>query len=226
MKILIVCTNHADYPTKETKTGLWLNELTHFYEVFDKRRIGMDFASPLGGAIPIDARSLDLDDDLNRVHYEDEGFRQKLLTSLSPDQVETDDYQLIYYAGGPGAMWDLTDNAALQAITAKIYERGGSVAAVGHGVCGLLNVMLSDGTRLIHDKYVTGFSNVEEKLASFVSEVPFYLEDRLREYGAHYTKSMIPFVQNIEVDERLVTGQNPNSAGKVARKIMEEISEK
>jgi putative intracellular protease/amidase len=61
---------------------------------------------------------------------------------------------------------------------------------------------------------------------SFVSEVPFHLEDLLKERGAHYTKAMIPFVEFIEMDERLITGQNPNSAKKVATKALEELFEK
>jgi putative intracellular protease/amidase len=123
-------------------------------------------------------------------------------------------------------MWDLAENTELQQITARIYERGGMVSAVCHGVSGLLNVKLSDGSLLIQDKYLTGFSNVEEALASFVSEVPFYLEDKLKERGAHYTKAMIPFMEFIELDERLITGQNPNSARKVASKALEELFEK
>lgn len=123
-------------------------------------------------------------------------------------------------------MWDLTDNLALQEITKRVYENGGTVTAVCHGVCGLLNVKLSDNSLLVKDKYITGFSNMEEALNSFVSEVPFYLEDKLKEQGAHYTKSMIPFIEFIELDERLITGQNPHSARKVASKALEELFEK
>jgi putative intracellular protease/amidase len=226
MKALIVCTNHATYPTKNNKTGLWLSELTHFYHVLAKRKIVMDFVSPLGGKVPIDERSFDLKDELNRTYYENDEFRQKLENTLKPSEVNAEAYRLIYFPGGHGTMWDLPDNEAIQAMTRTIYEKHGMIAAVGHGVSALLNVKLSDNTLLIHDKYLTAFSNVEEKLASLVCEVPFYLEDRLREQGAHYTKSMIPFIQYIEVDERLITGQNPNSAPKVAKKVMEEMFEK
>ncbi|MNL55035.1 DJ-1/PfpI family protein [compost metagenome] len=123
-------------------------------------------------------------------------------------------------------MWDFPENTELQNLAKIIYERNGMVTAVAHGVCGLLNIGLSDGTPLIRDKYVTGYSNVEEALVSFVSEVPFYLEDKLKERGAHYTKAMIPFVEFIEMDERLITGQNSHSARKVATKALEELFEK
>jgi putative intracellular protease/amidase len=226
MKALIVCTNHNLYPNKSGKTGLWLSELTHFYDVLSKRKIIIDIVSPLGGKIPIDERSNDLKDEVNLKYLSDDDFLDKIENSLTPADVYARDYRLIYYAGGHGAMWDLHDNPELQEITRIIYENNGTVSAVCHGVCGLLNVKLSNGNFLIHEKYITGFSNVEEALMSFVSEVPFYLEDELKSHGAHYTKSMIPFIEFIEMDERLITGQNPNSARKVASKAIEELFEK
>ncbi|TLU99002.1 type 1 glutamine amidotransferase domain-containing protein [Dyadobacter luticola] len=226
MKVLIVCTNHDTYPTKSSKTGLWLSELTHFYDVMVKRRIFVDIVSPSGGNVPVDERSMDLKDECNALYWNNAEFQQKLQHSLSPDQINPADYRLIYFTGGHGAMWDFPDNSALQNIVRHIYEHNGTVTAVCHGVSGLLNVKLSDGSLLIQDKYLTGFSNVEEALMSFVSEVPFYLEDKLKEQGAHFTKAMIPFMEFIELDERLITGQNPNSARKVASKAVEELFEK
>ncbi|WP_149240254.1 type 1 glutamine amidotransferase domain-containing protein [Dyadobacter sp. 32] len=226
MKALIICTNHDTYPNKSGKTGLWLSELTHFYDVMNKRKVLIDIVSPLGGKIPIDERSHDLKDEVNQKYLSDATFLNKIENSLTPSEIHPRDYRLVYYAGGHGAMWDLTDNEQLQEITRIVYENYGTVSAVCHGVCGLLNVKLSDGSYLIQEKYVTGFSNVEEALMSFVSEVPFYLEDKLKERGAHYTKSMIPFIEFIEMDERLITGQNPNSARKVASKALEELFEK
>ncbi|MCE6990466.1 type 1 glutamine amidotransferase domain-containing protein [Dyadobacter sp. CY323] len=226
MKVLIVCTNHDSYPTKSSKTGLWLSELTHFYDVMAKRKVLMDIVSPLGGAIPIDERSFDLKDECNARYWEDPGFRQKIENSLKPSQIDPADYRVIYFTGGHGAMWDLPENIELQNITTYIYEHNGMVAAVCHGVAALLYVKLSDGSLLIKDKYLTGFSNVEETLMSFVSEVPFYLEDKVKEQGGHYTKAMLPFMEFIEMDERLITGENPNSARKVASKALEELFEK
>lgn len=226
MKALIVCTNHDTHPTKTQKTGLWFSELTHFYHVLAKRKIQMDILSPLGGHIPIDERSLDLDDELNKTYYEHEGFRQQLENSLKSSQIDPAEYRLMYFTGGHGALWDFPDNAELKVLAQKMYENGGTLAAVAQGVAGLLNVRLSEGSLLIHEKYLTGSSNVEEKLSGMANEVPFSLEDRLRQSGAHYTKAILPFSQHIELDERLVTGQNSNSAGKIAAKLMEEMIEK
>lgn len=226
MKALIACTNHSTYPEKTNKTGLWLSDLTHFYTVLLKKRILIDFVSPKGGLIPIDERSLEVNDEENHRLLNDTNFRDKLTHSLQPSEIDPKDYRIIYFPGGHGAMWDLPENAEIQAITQAIYERRGMVTAVGHGLAGLLHVKLANGDLLIKDKYLTGFTNMEETLASLVSETPFYLEDKLKEQGAVFTKSILPFVQFIEVDERLITGQNPASSRKVAQKVVEEISEK
>ena len=123
-------------------------------------------------------------------------------------------------------MWDFPDNMNLQRVVAAIYLNYGTITAIGHGVSGLLNIRQADGSWFVKDRYLTGFSNMEEKLASFSSETPFYLEDSLLEKGANFTKTMIPFTEHIEMDERIITGQNPNSARKVAQKLIEELWEK
>ncbi|WP_080240590.1 type 1 glutamine amidotransferase domain-containing protein [Spirosoma rigui] len=225
-RALIVCTNHTDYPTKPQKTGLWLSEATHFYDELADRNLPYDIASPNGGLVPIDERSIDRRDTVNEKWYNNPTFRQKLENSLRLEDVNPAAYQIIYFTGGHGTMWDFPDNLTLQSITRQIYESGGMVSAVCHGVSGLLNVRLSDGSLLIGDRQVTGFSNIEEKLVRLNEEVPFLLEDALRQKNALYSKGFIPFLPYIEVDERLVTGQNPLSARKVGRKVMEEMYEK
>jgi putative intracellular protease/amidase len=225
-RALIVCTTHTDYPTKAHKTGLWLSEATHFYDELADRKLPYDIASPKGGPVPIDQKSMDRRDTTNEKWYHDPTFRAKLDNSLRLDDVNPAQYQILYLTGGHGTMWDFPDNSALQGIARQIYENGGMVAAVCHGVSGLLNVTLSDGSSLVADRQITGFSNVEEKLVRLDEEVPFSLEDALRHKKALYSKSLIPFLPYIEVDERLVTGQNPLSARKVGRKVVEEMYEK
>ena len=225
-RALIVCTSHSDFPTKTQKTGLWLSEATHFYDELADRNLPYDIASPMGGPVPIDERSLERRDTVNEKWYHDPNFRAKLDNSMRLDEVDPKKYQILYFAGGHGAMWDFPDSPAIQRITRDLYERGGMVAAVCHGVSALLNVTLSDGSSLLKNRQVAGFSNVEEKLVRLDEEVPFSLEDALRQKTNLYSKSLIPFIPYIEVDERLVTGQNPLSARKVGRKVLEEMYEK
>ena len=73
--------------------------------------------------------------------------------------MKAEDYDLIYYSGGHGVIYDFPDNKEIQEIARKIYEKGGIVSSVCHGAVGLLNIKLTNGDYLIKGKNVTGFSN-------------------------------------------------------------------
>lgn len=225
-RVLVILTNHYSYPTKTHKTGAWLSEITHFCNVMERKGFSCDFASPKGGHVPIDEKSLKLKDTTNKAYYEDVTFRHRLENTTPLHEIKASDYQIVYLAGGHGTMWDFRQNVDLQKIVREIYENNGLIAAVCHGVAGLLNITLSDGSLLIKNKRITGFNNLEERLVGLHEEVPFLLEDELRKSGADYEKSFIPFMPFIIVSERLITGQNPFSTRKVARKVLEELSDK
>jgi len=104
-----------------------------------------------------------------------------------------------------------------------MYENGKKVAAICHGVGGLLNVKLSNGEYLIKGKKITGFNWFEESLARRKKEVPFNLEAGLKERKSDYTKAFIPMTSKVVVDGNLITGQNPFSSKKMAKVVMEEL---
>ena len=57
-KILVIVTNASEFQKVGFRTGLWLGEPTHLWEVAEKAGYQMDIASPSGGKIPIDPESL------------------------------------------------------------------------------------------------------------------------------------------------------------------------
>ena len=57
-KILIIVTNVSEYEKVGFRTGLWLGELTHFWDAVEEAGYQMDIASPSGGYVPIDPESL------------------------------------------------------------------------------------------------------------------------------------------------------------------------
>lgn len=136
-----------------------------------------------------------------------------------PEDIDSSDYDAIYFTGGHAVMYDFPDSVGLQRITREIFERGGVVGAVCHGYCGLLNTKLSDGSFLVAGRDLTGFSWREEVLARVDKLVPYNVEEAIQERGAHYSKALLPFVSNAVVDGRLVTGQNPGSAKETATKV-------
>lgn len=224
-KILVVMTNHTTYPTQTDKTGLWFTELTHFYDVAEAAGYDMDFVSPQGGAVPLDERSLKSIylDRAAKAHLADPQFMQRLKTTLAPNKIEPKHYKAIYYTGGHGTMWDFPNNKELKNISEKIYQQGGIVSAVCHGVGGLLPLQDEQGKPLIAGKTVTGFANIEETLSGIKSQVPFSLQNGLIDRGAKYKRAFLPFNSYVIKDNRIITGQNPQSSKAIAEAVVKKL---
>lgn len=225
-KILVVVTSVEKYPDMNRPTGLWLGEVVHFVKKVEAAGYLVDYVSPQGGYTPIDPHSLAMADPVDWQWYADKQFMNRLGATLSPDQVDAADYAAIYYAGGHGVVWDFPENAALQRIARSIYENDGFVTSVCHGAVGLLNIRLSNGTLLITDKRVTGFSNDEEKLAELDQHVPYLTETELRNRGAKYEKAAAPWAAFAVEDQRVITGQNPASGSAVAELLLAALAKK
>jgi len=223
-KILVVLTSVEKYPNLNRATGLWLGEAVHFVKKVEEAGYTVDYVSPKGGYTPIDPHSLAMADPIDWEWYQNKEFMNRLGTTLKPSEVNPEDYFAIYYAGGHGVVWDFLDNDELQQISQKIYEDGGFVAAVCHGLIGLLNIKLSDGSLLIQDKEVTGFSNEEEKLVELDQFVPFLTETELIKQGAIYKKADEPWAAFAIADQRVITGQNPASGSAVADLLIAGLS--
>lgn len=221
-KILIVVTNHAALGDKGKQTGLWLRELTDFYHEV-RPLFEVDIISTARKRVPIDPRSLleVLTNKKTRAYYTNDELMDRLHSPLVPEEVNANDYEAIFFAGGHGTMWDFPNNTKLQELTKAIYENGGFVTAVCHGPAALINVKLSDGRSLLAGHVVTGFSDMEEKIMLLYKNIPFSLEQKLRERGALFTMADLPFAKCIHTSGRLITGQNPASAQGVAQKLIE-----
>ncbi|MEO3536600.1 type 1 glutamine amidotransferase domain-containing protein, partial [Phocaeicola vulgatus] len=167
LKLLAIVTGEGEFVNKNLRTGLWLSELTHIYHGAKKQGIEITVASPKGGDTPIDPESLNplLMDEITKTCWEDSIFKNVLQHTKSLDEVSEFQFDCVYLAGGHGSMYDFPDNIVLQAILKKQYENEKKVAAICHGVCGLLNVTLASGEYLVKDKKLTGFSRAEEILA-------------------------------------------------------------
>ncbi|MFB7718751.1 type 1 glutamine amidotransferase domain-containing protein [Nocardia sp. NPDC056100] len=220
-RILNVVTNVGHYDDPSHPTGLWLSELTHAWQVFEEHGFEQTLISPAGGPVPLEPRSLSFPNyDKTAKAWRADPSRMALLeNTIGPDQIDSADYDAIYFTGGHAVMYDFPDSEGLQRITREIFERGGIVASVCHGYCGLLNTTLSDGSHLVAGRNLTGFAWQEEVLARVSKLVPYNAEQEMKNRGAHYTKAKLPFVSYAVVDGNLVTGQNPGSAKETAEKV-------
>ena len=229
-RILIVVTNVGEYEKVGYRTGLWLGELTHFWDVAEEARFATDIASPSGGYVPIDPESLMAQETAHMIgietgvqkRYQDRAFMNQLRDTRQVSEVATSDYDAIYLTGGHGVMFDFTDEGLAKKV-ADFFDAGKIVSAVCHGPGGLLNVRLSTGEYLLKGRKATGFSWREEELAKRAEAVPFNLEEEMKKRGAEYEKAMLPYAAHVVEDGRLITGQNPKSARGVGKAVVKQL---
>ena len=221
-KILMVLTSHAELQDTDDKTGLWIGEFTDPYYEFIDKGYKVTLASPKAGKPPIDPMSA-LTENItssNRRFQEDELAKKALENTHKLDEISASDYDAVFYPGGHGPIFDLATNDLSGQLILDFLKSGKPVAAVCHGPAALIKAAELNPS-LLKGKRVTGFSNMEEKLALRAKKIPYQLEDRLKELGADYHNALLPFASHVEKDGLLITGQNPLSAGPTAEALIE-----
>jgi putative intracellular protease/amidase len=222
-RILMVLTSHSELGDTGKKTGFWLPELTHPYYEFKKAGYLIDVASIQGGIAPVDPKSFEEPDHANQRFLQDAELMAKVFRTLPLSKIDPTAYQAVVFAGGSGPMWDFPNNEHVNRVAATIYESNGVLSAICHGPAALVDIKLSNGNYLVSGKKVAAFTNEEEEDLKLTHVIPFLLQDKLIERGAKHIYGK-PWKENVVVDGRLITGQNPASATKVAKKIIEYLN--
>jgi putative intracellular protease/amidase/sugar lactone lactonase YvrE len=215
-KVLIVTTSHDRFEgTNPHPTGVWMEEFALPYLELLHNGVEMTIASPKGGAMPVDPRSLPTPEQEQAWSAAIAAAKQTVKLS----EIESTAFDAIFLPGGHGPMFDLPDNLDLQRLLQEFHAGEKIIAAVCHGSVGLVGATLADGTPLVKDRVLTSYTAAEEVAAKLDHEVPFILEQRLRELGAifiaHENKA-----DHLERDGKLITGQNPNSSSSIARALV------
>jgi len=222
-KVLFVVTSHGTLGQAGGEpTGFHLLEAARPWRVLREAGFEIDFASPSGGAAPIDPASLDSTDPDNAALLNNADASRKLRNTLPIERACATDYRCVYFPGGHGAMWDFPDNPHIQRIAADVHDRGGVVAAICHGPAALVNVRNAEGRYLVEGLRIAAFTDEEERATGKAETVPFLLASRLKERGAQHVKAD-NFRECVVADQRVVTGQNPASAGRLAELLRETL---
>lgn len=223
MIILFIVTSMGTMGDGSDKpTGAWLEEVTTPYYAFVDAGYEVVVASPEGGAMPIDPRSLEgrgVTESVKR-YQADEQAQALFASTLKLDDVVGKDFDAVFIPGGHGPMFDLANNMEVSMIVVQHYGVGKPVAAVCHGPAGLLTATDDYGNWIFAGGEVTGFSNAEEEAVGLTDEMPFLLEDKIVELGGKYVR-VKNFEPNVIVDGNLITGQNPASAEGAAKAVID-----
>lgn len=225
MKVLMVLTSHSELGNTGKKTGFWLEEFAAPYYVFKDAGAEVVLASPAGGQPPLDPKSDLADFQTEQTHRfkADPAAQRELANTLKLDNVRAEDFDTVFYPGGHGPLWDLAESQTSIALIEAFTQAGKPTGFVCHAPGVLLHVKAESGEPLIKGRQVTGFTNGEEADVELTNVVPFLIEDKFIELGAHYQKgpNWAPFIVE---DGRLITGQNPASSEGVAKALIEQLS--
>lgn len=212
-RVLIALTSHDKLGDTGRTTGFHVGEAAEPWAAFQAAGFEVTLVSPQGGRPPIDGFD---ETDATQKHFLAEAG---LDHTVRPADVDAEAYNGIFFAGGHGVMWDFPTDADLARLATRIYDRGGVVAAVCHGPAALVNLTLGDGSRLVDGKRVAAFTNAEEAAVGLTEVVPFLLADALTAAGATHIPGP-EWTEQVVVDGRLATGQNPQSARGVADEVV------
>ncbi|MEN3972300.1 type 1 glutamine amidotransferase domain-containing protein [Sphingomicrobium sp. XHP0235] len=227
MRILIVLTSHDELGDTGEKTGFWLEELAAPYYTLKDAGHSLTLASPKGGKPPLDPRSDNEDSqtDATRRFKDDPEAQMALDTTKQLADMRTDNFDAVFFPGGHGPLWDLAADADAKRIIETTLRSGKPVGLVCHAPAILKQVESEDGSPLVKNRKVTGFTNEEEEKVGLTKVVPFLLEDVLKEQGAHWSEGGV-FEPHVVADGLLITGQNPPSSAPTAEALLKALEAK
>ncbi|KAF7433490.1 hypothetical protein PC9H_005444 [Pleurotus ostreatus] len=206
-------------------TGWYLPEAAHPYYIIAPQHI-VDFAAPEGPNPPIDEGSVAAwkEDKECAKFLNDPAVQNKLATAKKLSEVSVGDYDAIFYVGGHGPVIDLATDPVNAKLASGFWQADKIVGAVCHGTAALVGAVDASGKSIFVGKKFTGFSNKEEQIVNKVAAIPFLLETKITELGGIYEKASEPWGVQVSVDGKLLTGQNPASAGPLGEELLKVLS--
>ena len=229
-RTLMIVTSNArmgqtDKPTGKTTdkpTGFWAEEVAvPYYRLIDAG-VQVSIASPLGGAVPMDPGSVKAkgqNDAVVERFLADTELQAKLQATHIASAVDAAAFDAVFFPGGHGTMWDLPTDAGVQRAVEAAFAAGKLIASVCHGAAGLVSARRADGKAVVEGYRINSFTDAEEAAVGLASIVPFQLETRLRELGAHFEGAANWQAFAIR-DRQFITGQNPQSSALVAEHLL------
>jgi putative intracellular protease/amidase len=188
----------------------------------------VDVASVSGGIVPVDPLSMKetlrtrADDRL----VGDADLRRQLSRSAAIADLDFTDYDIVYFAGGWGAAFDLGQSEELGAKVSEAHAASRVIGGICHGPLGLLRARKANGEPLVKGRRITAVTDRQIHQLG-IDITPLHPESALRAAGARFegrTHAVRDFFANHFVaDGDLITGQNQNAGPMVARLMMERV---
>ena len=207
-------------------TGYWAEEVAASHERLVQAGAEVVLASPGGRFTTVDPISLDERGGVDPAEGKRfaaylAGLADELRAPVALADVDLAAYDAVYLPGGHAPMTDLTDDADLGRLLVQADAAANPVAALCHGVAGLLSAATADSW-IYAGRRVAGFTDAEEQAGGYGDQIPFSVEQKLRESGAEFVEGE-PWSDTVVVDGTLITGQNPQSSISTADALLEAL---
>ena len=221
--VLFIVSNAHFYGDTELTTGNSFSEIVNAYDVFKNAGYTVDFVSPNGGAAPL--AYINTSDQMSKKYLYDSVFMNALKNTKKPSEIDASKYKAVQYIGGGSAMFGVPENKKIQKIAMDVYEKhNGIISSVCHGTAGIVHLKTNDGKYLVDGKRVSGYpDDYENKEKEYFKTFPFLIKKTIEERGGDFRFSERGKF-TLEVDGRLITGQNYQSSKPVSLKVIELIN--
>ncbi len=235
-KALVVTTSHGllNKPgeTDGKATGVAASEMTAPYYEFLDANMEVHVASIKGGKIPVDPVSLKryIRCEADERYLKDDIFLAKVKNSIPIDKVDFTQYDVVFFAGGWGAAYDMGQSDILaKKVSHAYYSSNVIFGSVCHGALAFVNAKDSLGQPLIQGRTMTGVTQKQLDEVG-IEFTPLHPEAELRKAGANYKcstgkRDVFETLTVWDEEKRFVTGQNQNSGHETAQKIMEILND-
>lgn len=230
-KALVVTTSHGvlNKPgeTEGNPTGVFGSEMTIPYYEFLDAGMAVDVASIQGGAIPIDPSSFlyFIKEAADKRYLQDDLFQAKVQNSIPLSEVDFKQYDVVFFAGGWGAAYDMAQSELLaQKVSEAYYNSEVLFGSVCHGALAFTEAKDSTGNYLIQGRTMTGVTQRQlDQLG--IEFTPKHPEAELKKVGANYQAQhkridIFATLTVVDEEERFVTGQNQNSGHETSQRIL------
>ncbi len=218
---LLITTSHQHLDDAASTTGVWLEDFAAAYYILKDGGEYVTVATPAGGQIPVDPNSqypASATENTQRFLADPQALYH-FSHALPLNEVKAAQFDLLFLAGGYGAMWDFPYNKKIQLLINESLHTDKPVGLVGHAAAALILLTTFNKEPFVKGMRLTAFSNSEERAAHLGEKPPFLLETALISLGALYTKGA-DFDSYTVTDRNIITGQNPASSAEVARQIL------
>ena len=222
MHVLIVLTSHGKLGETARPTGFWLDEFAAPYYIFRDAGADVSLASPRGGRPPVDPASEggEAETEATKRFRKDEKAQADLAETYRLAEVSTNQYDALFFPGGHGPMWDLSQDNEVKRLIQAFDEEEKPIGAVCHGSAAFVNALGGRGRALVENRKLTAFTDTEEAALGLTDIVPFSLETGLKNRGALFQRGE-DWAEFCISDGNLVTGQNPASSTATGKALLQ-----